>query len=261
MKFQTLGIALVAALAMTGCKKTESGNDASAAAAAIAAASGAGDTSTPAGMMAEAARKADADAKLAALPKADLAKSLTDYAKVDSGVQLMFLYLAASKLPPDYDSIASSFSADYRGTSDTFRKHDLMAALKPQIDARIAAATQQPYGWEEVDDSSNLSAYDFQRKGFPVGEFSQTMTRYFNDASDYRVEWANREALAFAPVNDEAVAREIETMRTKYDQSPRLRVYYFAQSVDLGSKTIKAFVTRVQITDSHGRVLAEYGPH
>lgn len=250
MKLHTSAVLLLSAsVALSGCKKNDT-PDAGTATGATAAT----------GMMAEAARKAKVEAKVAALPKPDLARPLSEYAKLDGGESLMFLYLAAAKLPPDYDAIASDFSSDYRNSNDSFRKHDLLTALKPQIDQHLAAAAQQPYAWMAVDDSDNLGAYDFKRGGFPVTEFLEAKTRYFNDVSGYNLGWTNREALAFAPVKDEAVARDIESMRGKYDQSPRLKVYFFAQSVDLEAKAIKAFVTRVQITDRNGRVLAEYGP-
>ena len=62
------------------------------------------------------------------------------------------------------------------------------------------------------------------------------------------------------PVADEATARQIEAMRSKYDNTPRLKVYFFAQSADLDNQRVNALVTRVQITDKSGRLLAEYGP-
>lgn len=250
MKKYVLAIATVAACAtLAGCdRKDPSGTG------------GAAEEPAPTGMMAEAARQAEAQAKIAALPKADMAKPLSDYPKLDGGEHLMFLYLAAARLPPDYPSIADAFSSDYRDTSDSFRKQDLLTALKPRIDARIGEATQQPYAWMELDDSDNLSAYDFQRGGFPVNEFQDEKTRYFNDSSSYRLTWANREAVVFAPVKDEAMARVIEAMRTDYGNTPQLKVYFFAQAADLDSKHVKAVVTRVQITDRSGRVLADYGP-
>lgn len=250
MKQFLLASAVLAACAtLASCDKKDSS-----------AAGDSSDTPAPTGMMAEAARQAEAQAKIAALPKADMAKPLTDYPKLDGGEHLMFLYLAAARLPPDYTSIASAFSSDYRDTSDSFRKQDLLTALKPQIDARIGEATQQPYAWMELDNSDNLSAYDFQRGGFPVNEFQQEKTRFFNDSSSYRLTWANREAVVFAPVKDEAMARVIEAMRSDYGNTPQLKVYFFAQAADLDNKHVKAVVTRVQITDRSGRVLAEYGP-
>lgn len=228
-----------------------------------------GDAQTPGltGTLAEAARNAEAEsrqaaaqARLAALPKPDTNRSLSDYAKLQDGTQIMFLYLAASKLPPDYEQVAETLSAEYRNSTDSFRKHDLLAALKPQIDQNLAVASQQPYAWMEVENSDNLASYDFKRGGFPVGEFLEENTRYFNDASSYRLKWVNRESVAFAPVKEEAVAREIEQMRASYNQRPHLKIYFFAQSVDLDNKVVKAYVTRVQITDRSGRVLSEYGP-
>ena len=61
-------------------------------------------------------------------------------------------------------------------------------------------------GGHRVDDAE-LGEYDFQRKGFPVGEFDGNRTRYFNDAYDYKLAWSNRDQLRFAPVADEAAAR------------------------------------------------------
>lgn len=250
MKLHTIAVLLLSAsVVLSGCKKNETPDTGIAAG-----------TIPATGMMADAARKATVDAKVAALPKPDMVRPLSEYAKLDSGESLMFLYLAAARLPLDYDAIAKDFSSDYRNSSDSFQKHDLLIALKPQIDQRVAAAAQQPYAWMAVDESGNLGAYDFKRGGFPVAEFLGDKTRYFNDLSDYRLSWTNGEALAFAPVKDEAVAREIESLRIQYDQSPELKVYFFAQSVDLQSKVVKAFVTRVQITDRNGRVLSEYGP-
>lgn len=257
MNYRSVGVAMIltATLATAGCGNKEAST------------AGAGSPSNLSGPLAEAARnaalesqEAAAKVRIAALPKPDLNRPLGEYSKLEDGIQIMFLYLAASKLPPDYEKVSDYFSSDYRSSTDTFRKHDLLAALKPQIDQNMAAAAQQPYAWMEIEGSDNLASYDFKRGGFPVGEFLEDNTRYFSGASSYRLKWVNRESVAFAPVKDEAGAREIESMRTKYDQSPRLKVYFFAQSVDLDEKAVKAYVTRVQIIDRNGRVLFEYGP-
>ena len=117
-----------------------------------------------------------------------------------------------------------------------------------------------PYGWMDIDDSDNLGAYDFERKGFPIDEFESERYRYINDAYQYKLSWANHGQVAFAPVPDEAVARQLEAMRTNYSDKPKLKIFFFAQSADLNEQKVNAIVTRVQITDKSGRVLAEYGP-
>ena len=108
---------------------------------------------------------------------------------------------------------------------------------------------RQPYGWMDIDDSDNLGAYDFARKGFPIEEFQSERYRYVNDASEYKLSWANHDQVAFAPVPDETVARQLESMRTNYSNKPRLKIFFFAQSADLNEQKVDALVTHVQITD------------
>ncbi len=249
MRKHTMTLAAVLAVALSACGKDEKDADVTA-----------NDAATPpSGMLGEAAAKAKVEQAAAALPQPDKSKPLSSYTELESGNQIMFLYVAASKLPPDYEKLAQSYSREYRESNDSFRKNDLLQAIKPQLDQKIASATAEPYGWMQVDEA-NLGAYDFERKGFPVGEFNDGRYRYFNDAYDYKIGWSNYAQLAFLPVADEALARQIESLRTKYGSQPRLKVYFFAQTADLDNQRVNALVTRVQVTDRSGRVLVEYGP-
>ena len=251
MSIKPVSIAILAVLALSACKKDDANTDV------------AGGTSAPSGLLGNATAEASAKAKAAeaqaALPQPDAGKPLAAYTELESGNQIMFLYVAASKLPPDFTNLARAYSKEFRDTSDAFRQNDLLQAIKPQLEQKIAQASADPYGWMEVDDA-RLGTYDFQRKGFPVGEFEEGRYRYFNDAYDYKIGWANYSQLAFAPVADETIARQLESMRTGYSNTPRLKIYFFAQSADLDNERVKALVTRVQVTDKSGRVLAEYGP-
>ncbi|WP_271679939.1 DUF4852 domain-containing protein [Thermomonas mangrovi] len=250
MSVKFASIAILAVMALSACKKDDAEANPEGA-------------SAPSGLLGNATAEATAKAKAAearaSLAQPDAAKPLATYTELESGNQIMFLYVAASKLPPDYTKLASAYSKEFRDTSDAFRQNDLLQAIKPQLEQKIAQASADPYGWMEVDDA-RLGAYDFQRKGFPVGEFEDGRYRYFNDAYDYKIGWANYSQLAFAPVADEAIARQLESMRTGYSNTPRLKIYFFAQSADLDNERVNALVTRVQITDKSGRVLAEYGP-
>lgn len=242
----SLAAALATALLLAACGGSD--DDAS------------GDNPPPPGSVLEAAQQQAAEASAAAaLPQPDANKPLSEYPELDSGNQIMFLYVAAAGLPPDYAKLAESYSRDYRTTSDTFRKNDLLEALRPQLDQRIAEAGANPYGWMQIDDA-DLGAYDFERKGFPVNEFSDGSYRYFSDNSSYRIGWSNNSQAAFAPVVDEQVARQIESMRNDYRNRPQLKIFFFAQSADLNSQRVSGHITRVQITDRSGRVLTEYGP-
>lgn len=246
MRNSTLLLMVAVALALSACKKDDDANVTNNAAA-------------PSGLLGQAADKAKAEGAAAALPQPDANKPLSNYDEVDAGNQVMFLYVAASKLPPDYTKLAEAYSKEYRNTNDAFRRNDLLQAIKPQLDQKIAQAKADPYGWMQVDEA-NLGTYDFQRKGFPVGEFDDGRYRYFNDNYSYKIGWSNYRQLAFLPVTDEALARQIEATRSNYGNRPRLKVYFFAQSADLDNERVEALVTHVQLTDHSGRVLAEYGP-
>lgn len=217
-------------------------------------------TTPPAGSLLEAAKeKGTETAKQNALPKPDANKPLSSYPELTSGQQVMFMYAAASKLPPDFEKMAEVYSREYRQSSDAFRRNDLLQAIKPQIEQGIAQAAAHPYAWVELEDAQ-LQGYDFQRKGFVVDEFGGSISRYFNDVPQYTYTWINRDQLAFVPVADEATARELEALRGKWDRKPHLKVFFFAQSADLNAQKVNAYVTHVQVTDRTGRVLAEYGP-
>ena len=196
----------------------------------------------------------------AALPSPNMSKPLDSYPEINSGIQLMFLYEATSGMPVNYEKVAKQYSKEYRNESDSFKQRDLLTALKPRIDAEIAAVKANPYGVFEIS-RNPLATYDFDKKGFPVETFADEMYHYFNDAYEYKLGWANYRQLAFAPVSDEAAARQLESMRTDYSNQPSLRVFFFAQSVDLNDTKIKAYVTTVQIIDKRGQALLTYLPN
>lgn len=193
------------------------------------------------------------------LPQADPATPLAQYQTLNSGNPLMFLYHALSRLPIDEDAAAQSLSRDYATTSDAFRKRDLLAALKPRIDAGIAGAT--PYLRLDVNGSrSLLDSYDFKRQGFNIKEFSDSgSSRYFNDNTRFQIRFSNTEQVNFFPVKDEEAARQIEGSLNRHDELI-LRIYAFANDTDPARQHVKAIVTRLVLTDPRGKVLAEFTP-
>lgn len=192
------------------------------------------------------------------LPQADMKRPLDSYPELRSGQQIMFLYVAASRLPPDFPKLAGRYSEEYRHASDTFRKNDLLNAIKPQLEQKIEEAEKTPYAWMQVN-HANLGPYDFERKGFPVHEFDPGSERYFYDDSSYRITWSNGDQVRFLSVPDETKAREIEALRN-IAQALQMKIYFFAQGADLNQQMVNAYVTRVRIVDKTGRVIAEYGP-
>lgn len=181
----------------------------------------------------------------------------SSYVTVTSGNQLMFLYTALSGLPPDWDAMARNYSSDYYQANDAFRKHDLMEALKPKMQAAITEAKAHPYLiWNAGN--PQLSPYDFTRKGFPVGsgQIDPSGYVYVSDNGSYHLSFTNGSDFQFLPVPDENVAKQIEQYRSSYTNMA-LRVFAFAQSADPSNDTVKAVITKVQLLGPHNEVLLE----
>lgn len=236
-------LVVLAAMMLTACsdKKDNASTDSAAT------------TSAPAGLQGAMSEEGQKAAALATLPQAASNIQLTQYTELNSGNQIMFLYYALSSLPVDYEQIASVYSRDYMNTSDAFKKADILKALKPVIDAEIAKAKSNRYFVDAID--ANLDSYDFNAKGFPIqDDLSADSTRYYNDNSTYKYQFTNGINAKMLKPNDENLARQIETMRNKYP-TMRLRIYAFAQGVDMSNQTVKAQIVKLQLLDGHGSVL------
>jgi hypothetical protein len=212
---------------------------------------------------AEAEARANAEkARVATLPQPDPATPDSTYAPITSGSQLLFLYAANSGMPPDYERLAAEFSQEYRSTQDNFRKRDLIEALKPKIDAKIAEAKATPYLiW--TDSSPNLGHYDFGRKGFPVntpllhdGGYGYISDYTGGGYGPYQLGFSNSEPFRFVPVADETRAKEIEGLLGQYGKLA-LKIRAFAQSTDENHRAVLARIVNIQLLGPNEQVLAE----
>lgn len=201
-----------------------------------------------------AAAQVQAQAK-AALPKGDPATPAANYTEIDSGNQLMFAYLGVAGMPIDYNEVASSFSRDYAGASDEFKKNDLLKALKVKIDAGVAQAAQQRY--VKIAIPSPVQKYDFEKKGFPLDSsvWEKGAYRYFGDNNSYKIGFNNGAGFRYLNVPDEDKARVIEGLRSKYE-AMHLVVYAYVQDADVSQKVVQAQILRIELADKKGNVLA-----
>jgi hypothetical protein len=207
----------------------------------------------------EAVQEAAKAAKADSLPQPDWNTPDSAYVPVTKGSQLMFLYAAFSGMPADYDKMASAISQDYNMTSDQFKKHDMLAALKPKIDAGIADAKAHPY-IIITEDNPNLGHYDFQRKAFPVGSAlfqSGGYERFFDAGANYTLSVTNGQTFQQLNVPNENLAKTIEAQVSHYGNFKE-RIYAFVQGTDDSSgPMINAEITKVELLDSRGQVLLQ----
>lgn len=208
----------------------------------------------------EAVQQAAKAAKAASLPQPDWNTPDGAYVPVIKGTKLMYLYAAFSGMPPAYDKMAAAISQDYSMTSDQFKKHEMLAALKPKIDAGIADAKAHPY-IVFTDDNPNLEHYDFQRKAFPVGSAlfqSGGYERFFDaNAANYMLSVTNGQPFQQINVADENLAKAIEAQVSQYGNFKE-RIYAFVQGTDDSSgPMVNAEITKVELLDSRGQVLLQ----
>lgn len=232
-----LFLALFSAILTVGCSKNEekvSLNDASSA---------------------SKAKKAVEEKQVAAAPKADKSTPLDQYRNMNSGRQLMFAYLAVDSMPVDYEKVASLVSADFRRETDEFKRKDMLTALKPGIDGEIAKAKQTRYYSMDIEES--LDKYDFESKSFTIPSFLDSSSyRYFSDESTYMLAFMNGTSFSKLKVSDEELARKLEGLRSRQGRFD-MKVFFFAGASELGQPRLIGEITKVQILDRKGNLLAE----
>ncbi|EQD67623.1 hypothetical protein B1B_05869, partial [mine drainage metagenome] len=150
------------------------------------------------------------------MPQPDFSTPDGAYVALTNDNQVMFLYAAFSGLPANYDRMAQAYSSDYRSTSNVFKKHDLLTALQPKIEAAIADAKAHPYiTW--TDDSPQIGHYDFNQHTFADNSalFQQGGYVFFSGIGGYDLAVTNGQAFQQLHVADETKAHEIEDLVDK----------------------------------------------
>jgi hypothetical protein len=207
--------------------------------------------------MKQAAKAAAQEKQTAAAPRGDSSIPLDKYQELLGGKQLLYAYYAVSSMPVDFEKVASIISRQYQNEQDEFKKHDMLSALKPGILGEIDKAKQNKYYSMRIGDNRILDKYDFSNQTFSIPPLSDPSTsRYFGDASSYRLGFSNSKAFSSLKVADENTARTMESLRLKYD-GLRLIVYFFANDTELGDTKLKAEIMHIRLIDKQGKVLAE----
>lgn len=214
-----------------------------------------------------------------ALPKANADTPLDQYVKLKDGKQLMFMYLALSNPPVDYEKVAKAYSREYASSNDAFKKKDILATLKPRIDNEIANAKNGRYFY--IEDTTSLRSYDFDKKAFEVDNTmmqdplivpygipgspaykdqlknkQKDNTSFFDDNYFARFGYSNHKEYSFLKVTDEAKARQIETLSKKGPYPPfTLVIYAFAQGVDANNNYVQAQIVKIKLLDMKGNEL------
>lgn len=187
-------------------------------------------------------------------PSADKSVPLENYVELSSGKQILFSYLAVDSMPLNYEKVTEQLSQEYRSQSDEFKKRDILAAMKPAIDAEVAKAKKAGYYYMSIPD--RLDNYSFENKAFAHTGFEQGSYRYFYDLSSYKLKFSNSAQYRSIKVTDENLAREIEALRSKGNNLETV-IYFYINATELGSEFAIAEITKLKIKDKTGKTLVE----
>ena len=181
------------------------------------------------------------------------------YQEVESGVDLAYIYYALTDLPVDYESLAAEVSEDYRRTTDTFKKKEILDVLRPEIQAKIAALKAHPFVKVRVD-SSSLGHYDMASQSFPVQGLPLDKGQYlsFNKGGSYRLSITNGADFRQLKVADETRARAMEAIvSAKASFSTPAEMYLYAQAADKNTHVVQFQLVQVKLKDEKGALVAE----
>ena len=239
-------LAAACALALTACGKKEE----------KAADLGVTYSSSPSASPPDAAPKPVADSE----QKGDPNTPLDQYQEINSGKQIMYIWLAISRDPMNYEDLAYIISSDYRRKRDEFKRRDMLAMLKPAIDEEVKKAGSNLYYMMSREGKSLdylLGKYDFERKGFPLSVVYEGVEHYFDDAYQYKIKYTNANQFRWIDVPDETKARALSALKEK-EPYVRVELYFYAGNTELGGTTIKAQIMKLRIVHRDtGEVIIE----
>lgn len=189
-------------------------------------------------------------------PQADTQTPLGSYVPIADGNDIMYAYYALSAIPIPYESIAEHTSADYRATTDVFKKQDILKAIQAGIDAKVAEKKGRYFIYELND--VGLGHYDLASKAFPINAFSKDRQYYFYNNPDFMLAFTNPEPFNQLKVEDANSARALEEMVSQGKLNNRVKVYFYAQEADLNDHQLKAQIVNVIIYDQQGNQIVKF---
>lgn len=188
------------------------------------------------------------------------------YQEVNSGVDLAYLYYALTEMPADYEKLAEEVSEDYRITTDSFKKKEILDALRPEIQAKIAALKAHPFVKVQIDTSS-LGHYDLVSQSFPVQGLPLDKGQYlsFVKGGSYRLAITNGADFRQLKVTDEARARAMEAIVTNGTPGSVIRnaystpaeMFLYAQAADKNTHVVQFQLVQVKLKDDKGALVGE----
>lgn len=193
---------------------------------------------------------------------ADLSTPLEKYVLLpmeDQQRDLVYLYAAlGGKFPRGDTELLEMVSAKYYNERDAFKKKEIEALEKPRVQEEIDRHKDIRYIAFSISDAQHeryqLSAYDFDKKGFSLSSFSSCADSSWRAGSGLALKTFNTSgnclgSFGFLPVPDVEVARKIEALRSSSQAVLQLIVYAYAEEAGDGHIFITPTALRMRVLD------------
>lgn len=196
------------------------------------------------------------------LANADPSAPLDRYLPLTSDSQL-YLAVALSTAPVNYDLLAMNESAEYMKTSDTFKRKELLDALRPQLDAKLAEAKQNGrYAYIDLPPGKiNLGHYNLDKKAFPLNGLMGANLRLSNMEQFQWLSLPEGQAREVEGALSKGIAVKINEHVSELGVPGRFptvsRLYVFAQGPGPDGRGVTYQVTKIVMKDTEGKALAE----
>lgn len=180
--------------------------------------------------------------------KADPSTPLSDYTKPDDPSWLTYVYVSRLQVLPSDDEKMKLFSPQYFNEPDAFKKHDIMTADLPGVNATLekyrkldyfVLQTEQPFGAFAL-----LKPYDFGTQSFSVIDCGRYA--YHGNQNIY-VKITPTEGMCNIKVTDTNLAHTIESMRANFHLKLMFTYYLFVDGIDPSKNQLNTTATHLHI--------------
>lgn len=191
--------------------------------------------------------------------RGDASKPLDQYDLIDRGAMLLAIKQHMQAGGPKYEDLALGLSERYQRETDGFKRQDILATLKPELEPLLQRARHQRYLAVDHEGQYAVDNYDFERGSFEITMMTGAIyAHYFRGDSAPGYRFTNEADFRHMRVQDQAAARRIESMRTHHGMMS-LRVYFFVADFNESSNPnlLNAQIMAVAMVDKKtGQVIA-----
>lgn len=200
--------------------------------------------------------------------KPNLSTPSSAYREMKNEADLVYAYYSIFPGEVNYGNIATTISEKYSKESDGFKQQDIIAGLKPEMDAALNKAKESKYYFLQVKPGKiDVRPYNFESKTFynpTLGEidpYRSYAKPYFElpyavQSHPYigtKLEFSNTPEFINAKVEDQDAAKKIEGLRAS--RKLDMKIYYFVNDQSPNELKLIAQITKIDFTNINGEVI------